>query len=865
MKKISCFVFLLACLCAHINRAQVMAWDTAHLGGFGTNNAYITALKEFNGKLWAGAGRYGNSGSSMLQASSNGFIWTQFAPYTAVMDPNDEEVSCMFPYSGQMFFGSTNYAAGTTSGGFYVTDGSSCSAVPAPSFTTTPLYEYQRVSAITVFPGTGTNDSVYVAWTNYLNGAEIWKTSVSSPGTWVLSYELPDSIGCVQGMTVYNGKIYAATTLAHIFESGNGITWTENAQAANGFSNNDNYDFTTLYAHNGYLFTSTYNYITGGEIWRTNDGINWTQSVINGVNVSGIYSANDFRAYNGVLWAGLYTDYFGALAPNSGGTPHVMGGSAGPVIISSSDDGATFTRRSDNNIDNEFNNNGGYYLEVYNNSIYAGGGNNTDGGRIYWKCFSPGSIYSNTTTYDTTCVGMTPTFFWNGDGATNWVWHDNGAFVALAQNTSITFTTPGTHTIEVIVNNYSCSDTASGVIFVNPAFTIDSVTAPAVACPGTNMTLTAYTSGGTAPISYGWMDGAMPIGTTQSITLPAAGTSSMSVTASDYYGCVDTDAPPIVIIPGGSTDLYGTISYSSGSITSGNIYVVAQGTSSALYDTVIVAPITAAGDYSIPFFAAGNYYIRAEANSGNYPTLVNTYFGDHYLWDSAIVVSHGCTQTDTFNIFMNELPGIPGPGSIEGYVYEGIGFGQKIIPGFGVMTNVIPGVPVKVGKNPSGTIVAQTITDATGHYQVTGLPYDNYRIYTDIPGYPMDSSYLVTLNAGSDSLVNLDYFVDSNSVYIDLTTAAHLPSKAAAYLNTYPNPAKENAVIAFNVKDNSLVKFELYNLQGEKIAVLLNRRFEEGNYTEIINFDQYGITGGTYMIKAIINNNQHLIKLVVIR
>ncbi|MBC7865153.1 MAG: carboxypeptidase regulatory-like domain-containing protein, partial [Bacteroidia bacterium] len=350
--------------------------------------------------------------------------------------------------------------------------------------------------------------------------------------------------------------------------------------------------------------------------------------------------------------------------------------------------------------------------------------------------------------------------------------------------------------------------------------------------------------------------------TTQSIDHIALSSEQYTVTVSDNYGCSATITPVLTALP--PTNIVGTITYTGGGLASGNVYLIKIGTSSADYDTVSVATVFS-GNFTFLAPNAGNYYARAEAG-GAYPTLVNTYFGNHYLWDSALAVPHGCSVDDSANIIMQEILPVIGPGSIHGTVYEGMGFGQKLILGpVGVMTNVIPGVPVKVGKNPGGSIVATTLTDTSGQYDFTNLPYDSYKIYTDIPGYPMDSSYAVVLSASTDSLINLDYFVDSNSVYIDLTTQIHSIEKNNSSTTVFPNPAKDNVTFVFEVKENSLVNMELYNLQGEKINVILNRNFEKGKVTQTINLDQYNITSGTYMIKANINNNNSFIKLVVIK
>jgi hypothetical protein len=444
----------------------------------------------------------------------------------------------------------------------------------------------------------------------------------------------------------------------------------------------------------------------------------------------------------------------------------------------------------------------------------------------------------------TVCVGTSVNLL--ASGAANYIWNTSeitaGISVSPLVNTSYYVDATDTS---------GCAGSDTVIVFVNLNPTV-SVNDTAI-CYATLATLTA--SGAT---NYNWNTSE----TTASILVSPSGTSIYYVTGTDTNGCSAIDSSLVTVIS--STDITGHLSYSGGNFTSGNVVLITQGASSSQFDTVGVVFPDALGNYLFSGITAGNYYVRSEIDSSS---IITTYFGDVYLWDSAVVINHGCQNTDTANIVMIELPALSGPGTITGTVYEGVGFGLKIIPGTPVpFANVIPGVPVKVGKNPSGTIVASGSTDANGSYYFDNLPIDDYRIYIDIPGYPMDSSYVVSITGSSDSIVNLDYVVDSNSIYIDITAAVTAFQKpTASSFAIFPNPAKENATFAFEVNENSNVNLELFNLQGEKIAVLLNRNFEKGNYNEKINLGQFAVSEGVYVIKASINNNQRIVRLVVLR
>jgi hypothetical protein len=180
-------------------------------------------------------------------------------------------------------------------------------------------------------------------------------------------------------------------------------------------------------------------------------------------------------------------------------------------------------------------------------------------------------------------------------------------------------------------------------------------------------------------------------------------------------------------------------------------------------------------------------------------------------------------------------------------IYEGAGFGNKIIPGTPeIYTNVIPGVPVKVGRNPSGTIVASTTTDSTGTYYFSNLPADNYTIYTDIPGYPMDSSYHVTVTS-NDSISNLDYVVDSNSVHLVIDVGFSETKAQTPVYTVYPNPTKGNINIHFvNGAVDEVVR--IYDLSGR---VMYTSKFHSKYSNSVYTFDisESGISTGVYLLE----------------
>ncbi|MBC7861971.1 MAG: hypothetical protein IAF38_03300, partial [Bacteroidia bacterium] len=604
MRKHQLFVIAVLFLISGISKSQVLNWDTAHIGGMGDGNMQFESAKVYNNILYLGSGD--GSSLSKLFYSTDGFNYDTLLSYNSVRDVADSKITEMDSAGGKLFFSANNFAAGAR---VYEMSGTTVGYVGQPAFAGGPASSFGGVSALKSF-NVGGADSLYVAFENYTNGAEIWKTSLNPPYNWTLALATEDSIGGIYDLAMFNGKIYAAAQLGYIFESADGVNWAINANSANGFGNNDVDCFNVLSVFNGKLFAGIGSYNNAVSVWSTADGITWDSLAFTNINQSGLSTISHFTQEGSTLWMTVNGDYGSAFAAQSG--MQTMGMSFGPIVLQSIDGGLTFDRRSVNNF-GEFDNDGVYNLTLYKNNLFASGpsfyGN---GGRVYHTCLAPMPSITHSMPLDTTCVNDNQTYFGNTLGATNFSWYDDANFIVFAQNTNIIFPTGGNHTVKFIAQNYACVDSAMMNIYVTPQLIVDSVTAPSgIQCVNTNMTLAIYTTGGTMPLYYNWTESGSTIGNTQSITIPTGNTSSITATYYDHYGCSASGNPPIVTVFN-STPIYGTINYSLGSVTNGNMYLIKQGASSSLYDTMMVQPISAAGDYFISGLTAGNYYIRAE-------------------------------------------------------------------------------------------------------------------------------------------------------------------------------------------------------------------------------------------------------------
>ncbi|MBC7861970.1 MAG: T9SS type A sorting domain-containing protein [Bacteroidia bacterium] len=844
---------------------QIMFTDHES-GSFGMTNFNMRCMETYNGKIYIGGGDY-NPDSAKVGVSADGATGTfsQDLSFSTISSGKDDQHVNVLKASaaGNFLFAATDIYADDSH--VYRFDGSNWidfGNIPYPFGDSS---WYAGITAMETFTSTGSNDSIYIALSSSGNGningigTCIFRTSVNNPG-WVFVDSLGINDGSVNDFSVFNNQLFFCTDYnTRVFASATGTNFTAVSDTGL-YAGSFLQEITCLEVFNAELYAGgSAGGQTFAEIWKTSDGLNWTQVGPTGINPGfDVDIIKDLKVSNNNLYV-LGVEAMAAFQRNSQNASSSMFGNQTQIY---SYDGTNYTQTDLNSISTS-SDNGSWALLSYQNSLYAGGPNFAVTNHLYKGYFPPTASFNLSN--DTTCLFSSITGYNTSTGYDSTEWFINTNIVSYIDTTPLGFySTTGPDTVMLIVYNGPNSDTVSQIVFVGNQFSVDSINyISASVCATTPTNYSVFTSGGTSPFTYSWQYSGSSAGTQQTITLSPAASSTLSVSCTDHFGCTAFSSGFVNVLS--STDIVGTINYSSGQVANGNVYLIKQGASSALYDTVSVVSISAApaGDFIFTGIPAGGYIIRAEANSGTYPLLVNTYYGDHYLWDSALTAIHGCSAADTNNIMMVELPVLTGPGSIHGTVYEGIGFGQKLILGpVGVMTNVIPGVPVKVGKNPGGAIVQTGLTDVNGQFDFMNLPYDNYKIYTDIPGYPMDSSYAVTLSAATDSLINLDYYVDSNSVYIDLTTAIHFVSKNTSSVRIYPNPSNGQIKIQTVELNNSKGLIRIFDVSGRLVFSSKENSFQS-NSIITIDLDANEISSGTYFLE--IPGTPEKYKIVVIK
>jgi photosystem II stability/assembly factor-like uncharacterized protein len=314
-------------------------------------------------------------------------------------------------------------------------------------------------------------------------------------------------------------------------------------------------------------------------------------------------------------------------------------------------------------------------------------------------------------------------------------------------------------------NGCTASDTA---IINQPSQIVITPVATQTICPGASAVISATVSGGTPPYIYDWSSDAVSISNQSSVTVAPLNNTGYMVAVTDNNSCFGTATTYIIVAP--ATNISGHISYSGGALSSGvnTVALYEYVPSGTTLNAVQTTNVDGLGDYYFANVNQGNYLVKAFNDTTFYPNLIPTYFDGEYLWDNAAPVSHTCDSNTVINISMIEAPVLSGTGSISGTIVESSGFVR--VPG-----DPIPGVDVKLGRNPGGQLVVSTQTDANGEYSFDNVPVnalgESYTIYVDIPGLERDSTYTVVITSSELDFPNLNYTADSSTVTPDLSGA----------------------------------------------------------------------------------------------
>lgn len=853
MKKLITSVLLLA---GSLSFAQDN-WDSVAFGGLNYSSRFYDLLP-FNGKLYA-ASDTGYVTPTLYSSPTGDFgTWTIETGLSTFLQGGSEDLLSRLATDGtNLFIGSANYSGGFQAPQVYRFDGSTYKTHGIIPYAGQP-YLYNDISAMEFFSATGAPDSIFAFVSNF-NGMEIWKTSTTATSpTWVQSLQMAGSAEIVNDAIVFGGKMYAATcgdaNGSFILRTTDGIRW--DTVGYGGFGNGGNYAVKSFAIYNGELYAGTQNNTNGAELYKTTDGSSWVNVSLSSLGLgTGLRSISDLEVVGGRLFTvfkfnnGSY-DFIRPFYSNNGSSFYTSG---------------IGTDMQQTPLGSGF---GELRVESFNGGVYTASNTNSNFGSL-WRLMIPVASFGPMNA--SVCQYGTANYSNTSSNSTSAIWMLNGSAVSTSYNYSGYYPTPGTQTLQLLAYNGNIYDSVQYTFTVTTQPSLGVTATPSfTVCPGQSFTATASATGGTPPYSYTWVTFSpgypdpSPAGV---FTYAPMAPGSYTVSVTDANGCPGNSTNVFVgtssSVP---TDLFGNISYSGGPVTQGNVYILKYQPTYSGTDTVAVLPIQPNGDYFKSAVVYGQYLVKADPDITLFPSTISTYNGGFFRWDSAAPFLHGCSQTDTNNIQVLELPLQTGTATVSGTLYEDVGYGHRFLgPGGTPPMPFVPGGPirgvdVKLGKNPGGGVQARTMSDTNGRFVFYNVPVGTYKIYVDIPNLPMDSTHDVTITAATDSVPNNDYWADSTQIYIQNTVGIASIKNNSLSLKVFPNPAKDKVFVQLEAEKEGMLLYELCDITGKKL-LSNSQRASKGKNTIEINLN--GLQPGVYLMNSTLNSARYVTRLVV--
>ncbi|MEO5675485.1 MAG: T9SS type A sorting domain-containing protein, partial [Chitinophagales bacterium] len=107
--------------------------------------------------------------------------------------------------------------------------------------------------------------------------------------------------------------------------------------------------------------------------------------------------------------------------------------------------------------------------------------------------------------------------------------------------------------------------------------------------------------------------------------------------------------------------------------------------------------------------------------------------------------------------------------------------------------------------------------------------------------------------------------VYKDSVRLEIIRGESTETDVPSTLDIYPNPARQDATIRFNLQDAQQCEVKIYNEQGSLISVLKNEFMSAGTYQLVWNIQNSSIGSGLYFVTLQTANERITGKLAVIK
>jgi hypothetical protein len=154
---------------------------------------------------------------------------------------------------------------------------------------------------------------------------------------------------------------------------------------------------------------------------------------------------------------------------------------------------------------------------------------------------------------------------------------------------------------------------------------------------------------------------------------------------------------------------------------------------------------------------------------------------------------------------------------------------------------------------------ASGIAEIVGDVWQTILPFDGGLPNSPVFGVAVDLSGNRIVATGTDGVI-----VYNRSTIVTDADRNNAPIKTFMLVHNYPNPFNPSTTILFTVPEREETTLNVYNILGQKVAVLFNGIAEAGEYHHIV-FDASRLAGGVYYARVQSGTKTLLKKMILMK
>ncbi len=306
---------------AQLWRTAGSPWTAVMTNGFGVpSNVGIDHLLSFGGQLYAGTWADAVNGGEVWR-SANGLSWTRVISQ-GFGDPTNGEVYRFAVFSDTLYASTWSY---TKTHGVEIWRSATGNSGAWERVVSNGLGNADNSAALSFEEFNG---ALYASTYNWgpsvSSGGEVWRTTNGTTWTKVITGGFGTTTNyAVAPLAAFNGYLYAGTANWNpaTQTSNGGQVWRCSAASgcdeagdweqitSDGFGNANNIEIRALLVFENRLYAVTCNYMTGMEVWRTQDGTNWEQAGFAGFgdsNNGAPYWDNGVAVFNNRLYIGTY-------------------------------------------------------------------------------------------------------------------------------------------------------------------------------------------------------------------------------------------------------------------------------------------------------------------------------------------------------------------------------------------------------------------------------------------------------------------------------------------------------------------------------------------------------------------------------